>query len=98
MPHEPTGWRPPVQRAAAKRYPACDYTQPVESFYTTRRGRLSGYCKPCQRSATRLSGRRRDAAIRLLIASHPEEYQVWLRLVRGGSQPHLPERGVGDAA
>jgi hypothetical protein len=98
MPHEPTGSCPRVQRVAVKRCPACASTQPVENFYTTRRGRLSGYCKSCQRAAARLSDRRRDAAIRLLIASHPEEYQVWLRLVRGGSQPHLPERGAGDAA
>ena len=83
MPHEPTGLRPPIQRAAAKRCPACASTQPVENFYTTRRGRLSGYCKPCQRAASRLSDRRRDAAI---------------RLVRGGSQPPLIERGAGDAA
>ena len=98
MPHEPTGSYRPIQQAAAKRCPACASTQPVENFYTTRRGRLSAYCKPCQRAAARLSDRRRDAAIRLLIASHPEEYQVWLRLVRSGSQPHLPERGAGDAA
>ena len=90
--------RAPIQRAAVKPCPACASTQPVENFYTTRRGRLSGYCKPCQRAAARLSDRRRDAAIRLLIASHPEEYQVWLRLVRGGSQPPLLERGAGDAA
>jgi hypothetical protein len=98
MPHEPTGSRRPVQRAAVKHCPACDSTQLVGNFYTTRCGRLSGSCKSCQRAAARLSDRRRDAAIRLLIASHPEEYQVWLRLVRGGSQPHLPERGAGDAA
>jgi hypothetical protein len=98
MRHEPTGLRPPIQRAAAKCCPACNRTQPVENFYSTRRGRLSGYCKPCQRAAARLSDRRRDAAIRLLIASHPEEYQVWLQLVRGGSHPRLPERGAGDAA
>jgi hypothetical protein len=98
MPHEPTGLCPSIQRAAVKRCPACASTQPVENFYSTRPGRLSGYCRPCQRAAARLSHRRWDAAIRLLIASHPEEYQVWLRLVRGGSQPHLPERGAGDAA
>jgi hypothetical protein len=98
MPHEPTGLRPSIQRAAIKRCPACASTQPVENFYTTRRGRLSGYCKPCQRAAARLSDRRREAAIRLLIASHPEEYEVWLRLVGGGSQPRRPERGADDAA
>ena len=98
MPYEPTGLCPSIQRAAVKRCPACASTQAVENFYTTRRGRPSGYCKPCQRSATRLSGRRRDAAIRLLIASHPEEYQVWLLLVCGGSQQRLGERGAGDAA
>jgi hypothetical protein len=98
MPHERTGSCWPIQRPAVKRRPACASTQPVENFYSTRRGRLSGYCKPCQRAAARLSDRRRDAAIRLLIASHPEEYRVWLRLVRGDSQPRVPEKGASDAA
>ncbi len=98
MPHEPSGLRPPIQRAAVKRCPACDNTQPVEQFSTTSHGRPSGSCKPCRQQAARLSARRRQAAIRLLIAFHPEEYQALLRLVRGGSQPRLRERGVGDAA
>ena len=95
MPHEPTGLCPPVQRPAVKHCPACDRTQPVENFYTTRRGRLSGYCKPCQRLAARLSGRRREAAMRLLIAFHPEEWAGLLGLVGAQRQVGTSHREGG---
>jgi hypothetical protein len=60
---------------------------------------LSSYCQDCQRASSRLASRRRQAAVRLLIAFHPEEYQALLGLVRGHRQLGIRPRGGGrDAA
>jgi hypothetical protein len=48
----------------AKRCPACEVTKPAGDFYVSR-GRLSTYCKACQRAASRQSyhRRRQDPAL-----------------------------------
>jgi hypothetical protein len=48
----------------AKRCPACELTKPAGDFYISR-GRLSTYCKACQRVASRQSyhRRRQDPAL-----------------------------------
>jgi hypothetical protein len=67
--------KPPIRGAAhhhaptaptriAKRCPACEVTKPAGDFYVSR-GRLSTYCKACQRVASRQSyhRRRQDPAL-----------------------------------
>ena len=58
---------------AVKRCPRCGHVKPADQFYRRRRGRrLSSYCKPCTRAASREAQRcrRRDPAS-----------AVWLRAV-----------------
>ncbi len=74
MPHEPSGSCPPVQQARSKRCPACAQAKPLADFSTTPAGLSS--CRAC----------RRAAAMRLLIATHPEEWAGLLGLVRGHHQ------------
>jgi len=76
----------PAQVRTHKRCPACNGLKRVTDFYTTVRGGPSGYCKDCQRAVSRLSSRRRQAAVRLLIAAHPEEWAGVLGLVRARRQ------------
>jgi transposase-like protein len=49
---------------AAKRCPRCGQGTAAEQFYRRRGGRLSPYCRPCTRAASRQarSRRRRDPA------------------------------------
>jgi hypothetical protein len=93
---EPTGVHTALQER--KRCPACQQVKHRADFSPTPAGLSSSYCQDCKRASSRLASRRRQAAVRLLIAFHPEEYQALLWLVRGGSRPHLTERGAGDAA
>jgi hypothetical protein len=65
-----------------KRCPACQQVKPVSEFYVTVSGRPSGYCKACQRAVSRTSRLRRQAAVRLLAAAHPEEWAAALRQAR----------------
>ena len=45
---------------AVKRCPRCGQRKPAEEFYRRRRGRrLSSYCQPCTRAASRQAQRRR---------------------------------------
>jgi hypothetical protein len=81
MRHEPSGSCPPVQQAHRKRCPACGQVKPCADFVTTPSA-PSSYCRDCQRATSRLASRRRAAAIRLLIAAHPEEWAGLLGLVR----------------
>ena len=62
-----------------KRCPACGASKPLSEFYTTPSGAPSGYCKSCQRAVSRRSRRRRNAALRALIALHPEEWRAALQ-------------------
>jgi hypothetical protein len=44
----------------AKRCPRCGQVKPADQFYRRRRGqRLSPYCQPCTRAASRLARQRR---------------------------------------
>ena len=82
---EPTGSWPQVQPPVSKRCPACDQVKPSTDFCITPAG-LACNCRDCQRVASRLASRRRAAAMRLLIAAHPEEWAGLLGLVRAGRQ------------
>jgi hypothetical protein len=97
MHDEPTGVRPALQSPERKRCPGCQQVKHRADFPTTPAG-LSSSCQDCKRASSRLASRRRQAAVRLLIAFHPDEYHALLRLVRGGSQPCVTEWGAGDAA
>ena len=69
----------PAQARTHKRCPACGARKPLSEFYTTPRGAPSGYCKSCQRAISRHSRRRRNAALRMFIALHPEEWRAALQ-------------------
>jgi hypothetical protein len=83
---EPTGSYPAVQPPASKCCPACQQVKPCTHFFIPSGGGLSSNCRDCQRTASRLASRRRAAAMRLLIAAHPEEWVGLLGLVRARSQ------------
>jgi hypothetical protein len=57
MQHDPTSLRDPA-RLELKRCSACAEVKRAEDFYQSR-GRLSSYCKDCQRRASKLAYRRR---------------------------------------
>jgi hypothetical protein len=97
MPHEPSGSCPPVQHAPAKHCSACGQTRPLAEFPTSPAGRCASCCQACRRAAARLASRRRAAAIRLLIALHPQEWAGLLSLVAGRRQAasHAPGGGGG---
>jgi hypothetical protein len=97
MLHEPSGSCPPVQQAPAKRCAACDQARPLAEFATLA-GRPASCCQGCRRAAARLASRRRAAAMRLLIALHPEEWAGLLALVGGRRQAasHAPAGGGAD--
>ena len=48
-----------MSRPGAKRCPRCGQVKPAGQFYRRRRGRLSSYCQPCTRVASREVGNRR---------------------------------------
>jgi uncharacterized protein (DUF983 family) len=83
----------PVQARTHKRCPACGASKPLSEFYTTPSGAPSSYCKSCQRAASRRSRRRRNAALRALIALHPEEWRAALQ-----HHPHHGEPTEGGGA
>lgn len=91
MHHEPSGSCAPVHQARSKRCSACQQAKPLSEFVATSRGPS---CRDCRRVVTRLASRRRAAAMRLLIAAHPEEWAGLLRLVQG--RPHVPRRAEGS--
>ena len=62
-----------------KRCPYCGARKPLSEFYTTATGSPSGYCKSCQRAISRRAWLRRAAAVRALIALHPEEWRAALQ-------------------
>ena len=86
MPHEPSGSCPPIQQAPAKRCPACGRLRPLAEFPMSPAGRCAACCSGCRRAAARLASRRRAAAMRLLIAFHPEEWAGLIALVSGRGQ------------
>ena len=55
-----------MSRPRAKRCPRCGQVKPAGQFYRRRHGRrLSPYCQPCTRAASRLARQRRrhDSAV-----------------------------------
>ena len=82
---EPTDSCPPVQPLVSKHCPACQQAKPLADFATTPSS-ASSHCQDCQRTVSRLASRRRQAAMRLLIAAHPEEWTGLFGLVRAGRQ------------
>jgi hypothetical protein len=82
-----------AQARTDKRCPACGEHKPVSEFYRTSSGRPSGYCKPCQRVISRRARRRRNAAVRALIAAQPEAWQAALAATRDDD----PRAGGGAA-
>jgi hypothetical protein len=99
MHDEPTGVRAALQSPRCKGCPACQQPKHRIDVSTTPAG-LSSSCQDCQSASSRLASRRRQAAVRLLIAFHPEEYQALLGLVRGRRQlgTTRPKGGGRDAA
>jgi hypothetical protein len=95
---EPTGSCAPVQPPVSKRCTACQQSKLCADFATTPNG-ASSYCRDCQRAVSRLASRRRRAAMRLLIAAHPEEWSGLLGLVRARRQvnPSGPTGGERGA-
>jgi hypothetical protein len=97
MHDEPTGLGAAFQSLDGKRCPACQQVKPCADFAATLGGR-SSCCRTCRRAAGRLASRRRAAAMRLLIALHPEDWASLLALV-GGRRPaasHAPAAGGTD--
>jgi hypothetical protein len=79
-----------------KQCPACGTNKPLSDFYTTPSGAPSGYCKPCQRAISRRSWRRRNAALRALIARYPEAWRAALQRDPLDGEP--PMGGGSDVA
>jgi hypothetical protein len=69
-----------------KRCPRCGQVKPASAFYRRHRTlRLSPYCKPCQRAASResRSRRRRDPASVALLRATDRARQRRRRTLRG---------------
>jgi len=97
MHDEPTGVRAALQSPERKHCPACQQVKPRSEFSTIPNG-ASSYCRDCSRAVSRLASRRRRAAMRLLIAAHPEEWAGLLGLVRGRQvRTTRPMGGGADA-
>jgi hypothetical protein len=86
MRHEPSGSCPPAQQARPMSCPACQQVRELSDYFATSASR-SSRCPACRRAGARLASRRRAAAMRLLIAAHPEEWTGLLGLVSGRRQP-----------
>ena len=86
----------PAQARTHKRCPACGVSKPLSEFYTTPSGTPSGYCRSCQRAVSRRSQQRRNAALRALIALHPEEWRAALQRDPDHGEP--TEGGGADVA
>ena len=97
MHEEPTGLGTALQSPDRKRCSACQQIKPRTDFSAIPGG-LSRHCRHCQRAVSRLASRRRTAAMRLLIALHPEEWAGLLALVAGRRQAasHAPAGGGTD--
>jgi hypothetical protein len=96
MHDEPTGVRAALQALEGKRCPACGHVRPLADFATLAGGRAS-CCQGCRRAAARLASRRRAAAVRLLIALHPQEWAGLLALVGSRHQAASHAAAGGDA-
>jgi hypothetical protein len=85
MHDEPTHLGAALQSPDHKRCSACQQVKPCADFSAIAGG-LCRHCRDYQWAAARLASRRRAAAMRLLIAAHPEEWAGLLSLVRGRRQ------------
>jgi hypothetical protein len=83
-------------RVTHKRCPSCGNSRPLSEFYTTPSGAPSGYCKPCQQAISRRSRRRRNAALRALIARYPEAWRAALQ--HGADDGDATKGGGADVA
>jgi hypothetical protein len=74
-----------VTARASKRCPRCGQVKPASAFYRRHRTmRLSPYCKPCQRAASReAQRRRRDPASVALLRAIDRDRQRRRRTLRG---------------
>ena len=86
----------PARERTHKRCPSCGVSNLLSEFYTTPSGAPSGYCKTCQRAVSRRSRRRRLAALRVLIALHPEEWRAALQ--HGSDHGEVTKGGGSDVA
>jgi hypothetical protein len=77
--HDQPNLAMPAQARTYKRCPSCGASKSLSEFYTSPSGAPSGYCKSCQRAISRRSWRRRNAALRALIALHPEDWRTALQ-------------------
>jgi hypothetical protein len=75
-----------VSARASKRCQRCGHVKPASAFYRRHRTmRLSPYCKPCQRAASRetRSRRRKDPASVALLRAVDRDRQRRRRALRG---------------
>jgi hypothetical protein len=95
MHHDPTATAP--ARLAGKRCAACRQTKPASEFYVTH-GRLSAYCKSCQRaqSAAAYYRRRRVPATAALMRDRDRRRKRLERARIGALDPER-ERRYGRA-
>ena len=68
------------------RCPACQQVRELPDYFAASASQ-SSRCRACRRAGARLASRRRAAAMRLLIAAHPEIWTWLLGLVSGRRQP-----------
>ena len=94
MQHEPTPAPAPGHRSGRKRCPSCQANKFLSEFYVTPSGAPSGYCRTCQKAISRRSRKRRNAAIRALIALHPEYHTLLEDPERHLERDYVPEAGA----
>jgi recombinational DNA repair protein (RecF pathway) len=80
--------------SVVRRCPRCGRVRPAREFYRRRSGRLSSYCRSCQRAAARLARqqRRLDPAAAEQLRAVDRARQRRRRALGG------PGRSGGDAA
>ena len=80
--------------SVVRRCPRCGRVRPAREFYRRRSGRLSSYCRSCQRAAARLARqqRRLDPATAEQLRAVDRARQRRRRALGG------PGRSGGDAA
>jgi hypothetical protein len=72
---------------AVKRCPRCGLVKAAEAFYRRRGRRLSSYCQPCTRAASREARRRRQVpatAVQLRVVDRVRQRRLRALGARGG--------------
>jgi hypothetical protein len=76
---------------AVKRCPHCGLVKAAEVFYQRRGRRLSSYCQPCTRAASREARRRRRkdpaTAVQLRVVDRVRQRRHWSLGARGVDGP-----------